>query len=160
MKNAPYADLPTGSRPLTQEEGQRMQNSVDTVYELFKSHVSAGRHLSLADVDSIAQGRVWTGSDALGIGLVDGLGGLDRAIASAAKMANLKDYKVVTYPEPADKLSTMLRKLSSRSQSESAVKAAMKEELGAGYEWYEKIRGLSKMNGKVMMAMPFVPNVQ
>jgi len=159
VKNAPYADLPTASRPLTAEEGQRMQNSVDTIYELFKGHVSAGRHLSLADVDSIAQGRVWTGSDALGIGLVDGMGGLDRAIASAAQMANLKDYKVVTYPEPSDKLSTMLRKFTSRTQSNTAVKAAIKVELGAGYEWYERIQGLSKMNGKALMMMPFVPHV-
>jgi len=157
VKNAPYADLPTTSRPLTPEEGQRMQNSVDTIYELFKNHVSTGRHLALAAVDSIAQGRVWTGSDALGIGLVDGLGGLDRAIVSAASMANLKDYKVVTYPEAPDKLNTMLHKLGSRTQSDAAMKAAMKEQLGVGYEWYEKIHGLSKMNGKAMMIINPLP---
>ena len=160
VKNAPYADLPTTARPLTAEEGQRMQNSVDTIYELFKGHVSAGRRLSATDVDSIAQGRVWTGSDALGIGLVDGLGGLDRAIASAASMAKIKDYKVVTYPEPSDKLSNMLKKFSSRTQSSMAIKAAMKEELGEGYEWYEKIQGLTKMNGKALMMMPFVLRVE
>jgi protease-4 len=90
--------VPTASRPLTPEEGKRMQNSVDTIYAMFKKHVSEGRRLSLADVDSIAQGRVWTGTDALRIGLVDKLGGLSSAIACAAGMAKIKDYKVVTYP--------------------------------------------------------------
>ena len=58
VKNAPYADFPTMARPLTEDEAKRMQNSVDTIYGIFKSRVSVGRRLSLADVDSIAQGRV------------------------------------------------------------------------------------------------------
>jgi protease-4 len=160
VKNAPYADIPTVSRPLTPEEGQRMQNSVDTVYALFKRHVSEGRHLAPADVDSIAQGRVWTGADAMGIGLVDGLGGLDRAIASAAKMANVTDYKVVTYPEPSDKLNSILRKFGVTTSNDEALRAALKSELGTGYEWLDKLRSLNRMNGKAMMAMPFVLTVE
>jgi len=162
VKNAPYADIPTNSRPLTPQEAQRMQNSVDTIYALFKGHVAQGRRLSPADVDSIAQGRVWTGSDALKIGLVDGLGGIDRAIHSAASMAKLSDYKVVTYPEPADKFSALMHKLgtNTKSTTTAAIKTAMKEELGAGYEWYEKIQSLYKINGKVMMSMPYVPVVR
>ena len=160
VKNAPYADVPTASRPLTPEEGQRMQNSVDTIYALFKKHVSEGRKLSLANVDSIAQGRVWTGTDAAQIGLVDAMGGLDRAIACAAGMAKIKDYKVVTYPEPTDKLSELMRRISAHTNMEAAAKTAMKEELGTGYEWFEKIKSLGTMNGRVMMAMPFVLTVQ
>jgi protease-4 len=158
VKNAPYADVPTTTRPLTPEEAQRMQGSVDKIYDLFKKHVSEGRRLSLADVDSIAQGRVWTGSDALGIGLVDALGGLDRAIASAASMAKIFDYKVVTYPEPSDKMTTMLRKLGANAQETIGVQKAMKEQMGDVYEWYQKIQDLRKINGKVMMAMPYIPN--
>jgi len=160
VKNAPYADVPTSSRPLTPQEGQRMQSMVDTIYGLFKKHVSEGRRLALADVDSIAQGRVWTGTDALGIGLVDGLGGLDRAIASAASMAKLKDYKVVTYPEPVDKLNALLKKFGSKTDASVAIKAAMKEEMGDGYEWYQKLKDLRKINGRAMMSMPFVPVVE
>lgn len=111
--------------------------------------------MSMADVDSIAQGRVWTGTDAKRIGLVDGLGGLGRAIQSAARIAGLSDYKVVTYPEPTDKLTTMMRRFGANSTSE-AMKAAIKEEAGESFEWYQKIQELRQMNGKAMMAMPFV----
>ncbi len=160
VKNAPYADLPTSSRPLTPDEAKRMQSSVDTIYERFKNHVVAGRKLSLANVDSIAQGRVWTGSDALGIGLVDGLGDLDRAIASAVAIAKVSDYKVVTYPEPYDKLNALLRRFGAKTDASVAVKAAMKEEMGEGYQWYEQVQNLRKVNGKAMMMMPFKMNVQ
>ena len=159
VKNAPYADVPTSSRPLTPAEGQRIQNAVDTVYSLFKNHVAVGRRLSAADVDSIAQGRVWTGSDASKIGLVDHLGGLDKAIACAATMANLKDYKVVTYPEPADKLNMLLKKFGSKADAKIAVKSAIKEEMGEEFDWVFKIQDLRKMNGKALMAMPFLPRV-
>ena len=155
VKNAPYADVPTVARPLAPVEAQRMQSSVDTIYELFKGHVARGRKMSMADVDSIAQGRVWTGTDAKRIGLVDGLGGLGRAIQSAARIAGLSDYKVVTYPEPTDKLTTMMRRFGANSTSE-AMKAAIKEEAGESFEWYQKIQELRQMNGKAMMAMPFV----
>ncbi len=160
VKNAPYADVPTATRPLTAEEGQRMQTMVDTIYSLFKRHVSEGRKLTLDNVDSIAQGRVWTGSDALAIGLVDGLGGIDRAVTSVAGLAKLKDYRVVTYPEPTDKLNMILKKFNNKTDSKVAVKAAIKEEIGSGYEWFQKFQDLRKMNGNAMMAMPFVPVVE
>lgn len=157
VKNAPYADLPSTSRPLTPDEAKRIQNSVDTIYALFKNHVVQGRKLTQAEVDSIAQGRVWTGTDALKIHLVDKLGGLNTAIASAAGMAGVKDYRVVTFPEPQDKLSALLRKLKNNTAASAAVKTAIKEEMGSEeYQWYEKLQSFRKMNGKTMMAMPFV----
>ncbi len=159
VKNAPYADVPTTTRPLTPVEALRMQSSVDTIYSLFKNHVATGRRLSAADVDSIAQGRVWTGADALGIGLVDRLGGLDMAVACAAGLAGVTDYKVVTYPEPSDKLEELMRRFKNNTESSMAVKAAIKEEMGDGYEWYEKIQDLRKINGKAMMLMPYVPKI-
>ncbi len=160
VKNAPYADLPTTSRALTPLEAQRMQNSVDTIYALFKNHVVQGRHLTQAEVDSIAQGRVWTGTDALKIHLVDKLGTLNYAINSAATMANVKDFKVVTYPEPEDKLNNLLRKLKNNTAASAAVKTAIKEEMGTEeYQWYSKLQDLRKMNGKAQMAMPFIMTV-
>ena len=160
VKNAPYADIPTTARPLTALEGQRMQNEVDTIYAMFKGHVAEGRKLSLADVDSIAQGRVWTGTDAKDKGLVDALGGLDRAIASAVAMAKVKDYKVVTYPEPDDKLNSLMRKFHMNMSASAMVKESIKEQTGEAYEWYEQLQSLSKMNNKAMMAMPFVMKVK
>ncbi len=161
VKNAPYADFPTATRPLTAEEGRRMQASIDTIYMLFKGHVARGRRMSLEMVDSIAQGRVWTGTDALRLGLVDGLGDLNRAIESAAMKAKLRSYKVVTYPEPTDKLSSLMRRFNANTESSAAVKAALKEHMGAtGIDWLDKLRSLQRMNGRAMMAMPFTLNVE
>jgi len=159
VKNAPYADFPTATRPLTADEASRMQTSIDTIYARFKDHVVNGRRLKQSDVDSIAQGRVWTGSDALKNGLVDRLGGLDLAIASAASLAKITDYKVVTYPEPVDKFNSLMKKINANTEMKAAVKTAMKEEIGDGYDWIEKLRDLQQMNGRAMMAMPFIMKV-
>jgi len=159
-KNAPFADFPTAFRPLTPQEGEMMQRSIDTIYSKFKGHVAEGRGLSAEMVDSIAQGRVWTGSTALRIGLVDRLGGLDQAIASAAAKAKLKSYKVVTYPQAVDKLSTLMKRFNNNTEAKAAIQAAMREELGTGYEWVDKLRSLRAMHGRAMMSMPFVLNVQ
>jgi protease-4 len=160
VKNAPYADFPNGIRPLTADEAARMQHSVDNIYEIFKSRVAAGRKMTVADVDSIAQGRVWSGTDALQIKLVDALGGLDRAIASAATLAKVKDYKVVTYPEPIDRFETMIRRLNGNTAAAAMVKTAVEKELGTEYEWYKHIKQLKNMNGKLMMLLPFQMNTQ
>lgn len=155
VKTAPYADIPTATRALTPEEGMRMQNSVDTIYSIFKSRVSVGRKIASADVDSIAQGRVWTGYDALNIRLVDAIGDLNRAIKSAAAMAKLSDYKIVTYPQPGDRWENIIRKLKGNNLGDAAMKQAIKAQLGTEYDWYKKLQSLRNMNGRAMMAMPF-----
>ena len=86
------------------------------------------------------------------------MGNLDRAIASAAKMTNLSNYEVVTYPEPVDVLQTLMRKLKGNS-SEAAISATIKKELGTDYQWYEQIKQWRDNNGKAMMLMPFKINV-
>jgi protease-4 len=159
VKNAPYADFPTTTRPLTVAEAALMQRSIDTIYAQFKKHVVSGRKLDAAMVDSIAQGRVWTGVDAVKNGLADRLGGLEEAIVSAASLAKVKSYKVVTYPEPVDKLSNLMKRLDEGSQSKAAIKAALTEEAAPMVEWYNKLKSLKDMNGRAMMAMPFVLNV-
>jgi protease-4 len=80
-------------------EQKMMQSGVDSIYNTFKSRVAKGRKKSMEFVDSIAQGRVWLGSDAIKVGLVDRIGTLNDALASAAKMAKLKGYSVKQYPE-------------------------------------------------------------
>lgn len=159
VKNAPYADFPTAIRPLTADEARLMQRSIDTIYSQFKGHVAEGRDLSPEMVDSIAQGRVWTGTDALKIGLVDGLGGMNRAVKSAAALAKLNNYKVVTYPEPIDKLSTLMKRLDANSQTKAAIKEALAKEAAPMYDWYARIKSLQQMNGRAMMVMPFVFSV-
>jgi protease-4 len=115
-----------------------------------------GRRISGTFVDSIAQGRVWSGTDALAIGLIDGLGGLDRAIYSAAKKANISKYQIVTYPEPVDKFEAILRKFKSSNVSETALKTAVEENMKAvDYAWLHDLKSLMTMNGQAQMALPF-----
>jgi protease-4 len=159
VKNAPYADFPTATRPFTPDEAKLMQRSIDTIYAQFKGHVAEGRKLSAEMVDSIAQGRVWTGTDALRIGLVDGLGGIERAVKSAAALAKLGAYKVVMYPEPVDKLSTLMKRLDANTQTKAAIKEALADEVAPVYDWYTRVKSLQQMNGRAMMAMPFVFSV-
>jgi protease-4 len=160
VKNAPLADFPTPSRALTAEEAGRMQAAIDTIYSTFKNRVATGRRMQPVMVDSIAQGRVWTGTDALAIGLVDGLGGLDRALKSAAARAKLSSYKVVTYPEPVDQFKSMIRKLRGNPLSAVAVEETIKAELRENFQLYQQMQWLVRINGKAQMVMPFRPEFQ
>ena len=99
VKTGQYADAPSATRALTVIEQKFLQSGVDSVYNTFTSRVAAGRQKSVAYIDSIAQGRVWTGADAIKVGLVDKIGTLNDALASAAKMAKLKGYSIKSYPE-------------------------------------------------------------
>jgi len=99
VNTSTYADAPSSTRPLNATEQRFMQAGVDSIYFAFKSRVAQGRKKSVEYVDSIAQGRVWTGSDAVKIGLVDRIGNLNDAIATAAKMAKLKGYGIKPFPE-------------------------------------------------------------
>ncbi|MBN8672363.1 MAG: signal peptide peptidase SppA [Chitinophagales bacterium] len=153
VKNAPYADFPNGTRALTADESAKVQRSVDNIYMIFKSRVATGRKMDIALVDSFAQGRVWSGTDALGIKLVDGLGDLDRAIASAASLAKLKDYDVVTYPEPVDKFESLMRRF--KGNNASVAEQMVKAEFGKEYDWYKQLKELRRMNGAAMAMMPY-----
>lgn len=155
VKNTPYADFPSVTRALTPDEAQKMQRSVDHIYTVFKDRVAKGRHMDTALVDSFAQGRVWSGRDALRIGLIDGLGGLDRALVSAAKLAKLDDYKIATYPEPVDKFESMMRRFGGASANASAIKMAIEQQLGEDYQYYLQVKQLKDMNGRAMMLMPY-----
>lgn len=95
---APYSDFGNVTRPMSELEKTVAQRDVDSIYTTFKSRVMAGRNLSSAQVDSIAQGRIWSGEDACRIGLADATGGLERAIKAAAHKAGLDKFSVRTYP--------------------------------------------------------------
>jgi protease-4 len=107
-------------------------------------------------VDSIAQGRVWTGRDALAIGLVDGLGSLDRAIKSAAALAKLKDddYGLTTYPERVDKFRSMFRRMGGAAAT-MALETVAEAALGEDAVWMEQAASLRRMNGRAQAAWPW-----
>ncbi len=141
-KTGPYTDLGSPFRSLTPAERNIMQESVERVYDTFTKRVADGRGMSQADVDSISQGRVWSAIDGKRIGLVDVLGGIDDAIAIAAKKANLKKYKIKSLPEQKDAMQSLMEDLS------GDVKTwYMKENLGDEYKYVKAAQDILEVKG-------------
>ena len=85
---------------------------------------------------------------------------MGRAIKSAAAIAKLKDYKVVLYPEPVDKLNAIMRRIKANSSAQSIVAGAVKEQIGDDFKWLERLQDYRKINGKMLMEMPFAMEVE
>lgn len=149
VKTNKHADLGSIFRPLTSVERQIIQNSIENVYDTFISRVSEGRNLTKEYVDSIGQGRVWTGRDALELGLVDVLGGLEQAIEISTKMANLKDFRIVNLPKQKDPIEILIEDL----MSGKLKKAVVKNELGEFYNTYHNLKSIKSMD-EIQMRMP------
>ena len=112
VKTGKFADVLSISRPKSPEEMAIIQREVDEVYSDFLRKVAEGRNQPLAKIEKIAEGRVWSGADALELGLVDELGGLEKAIAHAAKMADMNEgAQVKDYPKPTDFLEELMKNL-------------------------------------------------
>jgi len=142
VKTAEYADIMSTNRPLTPGERFIIQNSVNHVYDTFLTRVAKGRKKTKAQVDSIGGGHVWTGTDAVKIGLADRLGSFNDAIAAAAKKAKLSDYKVVEYPEKIDKLKALLNEA-----RENIHVYYMKKELGEQYTLFKQMKKAVQTSG-------------
>lgn len=141
--------LPISSRPLTGYERNVLQNYVDQGYETFLNRVMAGRGFSRDQLDAIAQGRVWTGEDAQRLGLVDVLGGLDDAVAIAARHAGIGHYAIAEYPVPKNPLEEFFTQLTGN------LKARMvKEELGSFYTTWQQIKNAVHHQG-LMARIPY-----
>ena len=152
VKTAPESDNMTATRPLTPMERTLIQNEIDTIYHDFKARVSDGRKKPMEYIDSIAQGRVWSGTMGRSLGLVDRIGNLQDAIDCAARMAKTNDYRLLEYPEPKNFID---RLLGSYRRSVS-VKSAVKEELGEdGYRTYMTIKKVKSMVGTSQARLPF-----
>lgn len=149
VKTNKHADIGTILRPLTSVERQVIQTSVEKVYDTFISRVAVGRSLTKEYVDSIGQGRVWTGRDALELGLIDVLGGLETAIEISSNMANLQDYRIVNLPKQKDPIEAFVEDLMGGEVSNSFIK----KELGQFYDTYMELKNINKMD-KIQMRMP------
>jgi len=131
-----YADLLNTNRPMTADEEAIVQQMINRIYEDFIKVVADGRGLSTDSVHAMAQGRVYTGAQALEIGLVDKLGDLEDAIACAARMAKLKDYRLKNLPEQKDQLEMLLESFG------AARVSAVEQELGPLYQHYKLAKNL------------------
>ncbi len=137
--------------PITPEFHDFIKGSIDDIYTTFVNHVSEGRNMSFEEVDAIAQGRVWTGKEALSNGLVDELGSLDDAITHAASLVDLTEYRRTSYPRYKKDFKDVFATFP-LAQSKKAI---IIEELGEeNYKIYESLRNFSKMQG-AQMRLPY-----
>lgn len=137
------------------EESQLIQDRVDWIYQDFLGKVASGRRRTSEQINEIAQGRVWPAAKAKEIGLVDDLGGLDRALAAAAKLANLEKYRTIEYPQTKTGLEQLLEQLMDKEERDDSVRAwAVRQELGEFYPLYKTMQGFRQNNG-ILFRMPY-----
>lgn len=156
VKTNKYALFGTRSRPFTADELSHLESYIDRGYKLFRQRVADGRRLKVDQVEQVAQGHVWLGQDALRIGLVDQLGGVEVALRKAAQLAKLTQWHSSAYPVLPDYLSQLLD-LPGAARG-NYLDEQMRQSLGAYYEPFALIRDLQAQN-PVQARLPFEPNI-
>lgn len=151
VKTNKNADFGSITKPLTPYQMTMLQKNVTNTYDEFITLVAETRGLRKTFVDSIGQGRVWSGTDAIEIGLVDELGGIDKAIAYAAEKSGLTSYSIKEYPKQIDAFESLFK----TETQDYYTKAIMKKKLGSYYQYFEAIETLNNLDG-VQALMPFV----
>ncbi len=146
-KNAIYL---TGMRPMSAFQEKVLQRSIERIYTTFITHVAEGRKMTVAEIDSIGQGRVWSGTDAKKIGLIDDFGGLETAIAEAAKLAKIEKYRVLEYPKQRDFFNQIFEAFKGGSTAK-----ILQKELGTNYVYYEALQTINNLKG-VQARLPFL----
>ncbi|PSR11435.1 MAG: signal peptide peptidase SppA [Bacteroidetes bacterium] len=153
VKTGPFS---AGINPVfDMSEGEKalLRARTDQMYQTFLKRVSTGRNISVADVDSVAQGRVWVGTTALQKGLVDELGGLEKAIENAATLAKITSYKTTTYPKPQNPWERLFNEI--MNPQETIQKAMLKDQLGTMYPYYNYLQEMADGQG-MQMRLPFM----
>ncbi|MFZ4564723.1 MAG: signal peptide peptidase SppA, partial [Bacteroidales bacterium] len=138
-KNGDYIPV---MKPLSPYQTLLIQRDVDHIYDVFTGKVADGRNLKKVQVDSIGQGRIWSGANAKKIGLVDDFGGLTKAVELAATLAKTRNYRIITLPEQKEWFEELIDQISGNEPS-----AKLKEALGADYRFYEYYREIRDMKG-------------
>ncbi len=144
-----HSDVGTILRGASGIEYDYIQQSVERIYDVFISKVAQGRHTQKNNIDSIGQGRVWSGIDALKIHLVDELGGISNAVAYAVKMAKLPNYKIIDLPKQKDPLQELLG-----NGKEEMETRAMKTNLGEQYIYIKQLKNVLQLKG-VQARLPY-----
>jgi len=150
VKTNTHADILSSTRGMDEYERMIMQQYVENTYSVFTQRVADGRNISKSFVDSIGQGRVWSGTDALRLNLVDTLGGIDVAIAKAAQLAEITDYYITECPQMKDFFQELTESLMN-SRIESSLK---KSGLGQTYSYFKIMESALELNG-VQARMPY-----
>lgn len=151
-KNSAFGTM---ARPFSEEEMAYLSSYISRGYSLFRQRVADGRHMSVDAVEKVAQGHVWVGQDALKIKLVDQLGGLDDAVAKAAKLAKLDEYYTASYPGKADWLDQFTSAMSSGSYIDNQMRVAM----GEYYSTFMLLKDLNKQSA-IQARIPYMVNIK
>ena len=155
-RNSAYASAGM-SRPWSAEEITTMQNYVNRGYNLFRKRVAEGRKMSTEQVEKIAQGRVWLGTDAKNIKLIDGFGGLSDAIDKAAELAHISSYQAVEYPALAGWMEQLMDMAGGNKGT--YLDEQLRLALGDLYQPFIMIRNM-KEKEPIQAALPYVLNIQ
>jgi protease-4 len=146
-----YADMGNVSRPMMEYEKQALQNYTENYYNIFVGRCAKGRNMTPAQLDSIGQGRVWTGKQALTLGLVDKIGGLNDAVKIAAQLAKIDEYSIMETPT----VPTFMEELFGLSAPDEAmVDRALQEWFGSDYALVKQMRNL-KQRDCIQALMPW-----
>jgi protease-4 len=148
-----HSDLASPLRPMTPDERNFIQLGVEDIYKTFVQHVAEGRGMRPEQVDSIGQGRIWSGTDAVRIGLVDVLGGLDKAVEIAASSAGLADYRIISLPKLEDPWQQLMKDFSG-----SVEDKILTEYFGSEATQLKTLRSLFSREG-IQARMPFTVTV-
>jgi len=154
VKTNKMSDAISINRPFTPEERDLMQSYVNRGYELFVKRCADGRKMKTEQIKAIAEGRVWTGEDALKIGLVDKIGGLNDAIKLAVEKAKLKSYNIKEYPEKEDFMTKFMKNFGKDVETRIA-----KIQLGEQYNLFKQVKNLDKING-IQARLPYDLNIR
>jgi protease-4 len=144
-----HSDSPSLTRPLNAFERDALQFNVERTYSTFTGVVAEGRGMRQTAVDSIGEGRVWSGADAMNIGLVDSFGGLREAIKEAASLAGLEEYRTIEKPEASDFYTKLLKQLTEEMRAR-----AIRNELGEVSRYYYDLKEIISSGG-IMAVMPY-----
>lgn len=149
VKTNQYADFGSYTRPMRDDEKLVLQQYIETGYDLFLTRCSDGRGISKDSLDHIAQGRVWTGNQALKIGLIDAIGNIDTAVEEAAKLASIEDYSLRSFPKKTDFFESLFS-----DQKEELTTRAMKEYLGSDYQYFKTLKEIKEQDF-IQARMPY-----
>jgi protease-4 len=155
VKTNKFADIASMGRGMTDEEKALFQMTIAHGYDVFVTHCAKGRHMNKQAIENIAQGRVWTGEKAVKLGLVDEIGGIDKAIDIAVKLAKVKGHSVVSYPEQKGFFSSLLKDTPD-NYIETKI---LKSKLGDYYKTFNLIQSIEK-KAPIQARMPFELNIQ
>ncbi len=155
VRTGKYSNFGTPFFDFSAEEAALIQGRVDGIYQDFLSKVAVGRKRTPEQINEIAQGRVWTGQKAKEIGLVDDIGGLDRALASAAKLAGIEKYRTTEFPRTKSGMEQLIDKFTNKKDRDDSVKSwLVREELGEMYPAYKSMQDIRRSKG-ILARLPF-----